>query len=73
MQTGTLKQDDYIAQACMGRHETFTPRYGWLKKGYDAVLQNGDVFKARDSIERLGVRKKYGQFYTVLVSSIQAH
>ncbi|AFV11905.1 hypothetical protein Tph_c17020 [Thermacetogenium phaeum DSM 12270] len=64
MQTGTLKQDDYIAQACMGRHETFTPRYGWLKKGYDAVLQNGDVFKARDSIERLGVGKN-------MVSSIR--
>lgn len=64
MQTGTLNQDDYIAQAWMGRHETFTPRYGWLKKGYEAVLHDGAVFKARDSIERLGVGKN-------MVSSIR--
>ncbi len=41
----------------MGRHETFTPRYGWLKKGYDAVIDDPKVFKAQDAIERLGVGK----------------
>lgn len=49
--------DDYIRQAGTGRHETFTPRYGWLKKGYDATVDNGYVFKAPDAIEILGVGK----------------
>jgi hypothetical protein len=46
-----------IAEGNLGRHETFTPRYGWLKKGYDAAKVDGYVFKAGDSIERLGVGK----------------
>ncbi len=49
--------DEYINQGTMGRHETFTPRYGWLKKGYDAVIDDPKVFKAQDAIERLGVGK----------------
>lgn len=52
-----LNVDDYIEQGNLGRHETFTPRYGWLKKGYDAVTEDGNVFKAPDAIERLGVGK----------------
>jgi len=39
------------------RHETFTPRYGWLKKGYDAAVVDGKSFNAPDAIERLGVGK----------------
>jgi hypothetical protein len=51
------------------RHETFCPRYGWLKKGYDGVagfpdadrsdLRDGDpgVFDRDDAIEILGVGK----------------
>lgn len=46
-----------ISEGNLGRHETFTPRYGWLKKGYDAAKADGNVFKAEDSIERLGVGK----------------
>ena len=49
--------NDYIEQSTIGRHETFTPRYGWLKKGYDAAVSDGNVFKAPDAIERLGVGK----------------
>ncbi|MEW6378867.1 MAG: DUF4007 family protein [bacterium] len=41
----------------MSRHETFTPRYGWLKKGYEAAISDGRVFIAQDAIERLGVGK----------------
>lgn len=52
-----LSIDEYIEQGNLGRHETFTPRYGWLKKGYDAVIADGNVFKASDAIERLGVGK----------------
>lgn len=59
-----LEQDDIIQQGKTGRHETFTPRYGWLKKGFDQVNNDGSVFKAKDSIERLGVGKN-------MVSSIR--
>ena len=41
----------------VGRHETFTPRYRWLKKGFDAAKVDGNVFSAPDAIERLGVGK----------------
>lgn len=64
MHTEALNENDYIARGGIGRHETFTPRYGWLKKGYDAVLSDKNVFKASDSIERLGVGKN-------MVSSIR--
>lgn len=29
----------------MGRHETFTPRYDWLKKGYEAAVHGGKFYK----------------------------
>ena len=57
MLTETQNLDDYIRESSIGRHETFTPRYGWLKKGYDASVSDGKVFKALDAIERLGVGK----------------
>lgn len=38
-------------------HETFPFRYPWLKKGYDAVCQDGDVFSRDDAITTLGVGK----------------
>jgi len=37
------------------RHETFCPRYGWLKKGFDATLTDPEVFDRPDAIEHLGV------------------
>jgi len=51
-----------------GRHETFTPRYAWLKRGYDAVadpnyvddkeaLAGGYIFNDDDAHHRLGVGK----------------
>ncbi|HHV34563.1 MAG TPA: DUF4007 family protein [Syntrophomonadaceae bacterium] len=57
MQSDLLNHENHIAQGRLGRHETFTPRYGWLKKGYDAVTEDGNIFKASDAIERLGVGK----------------
>ncbi len=57
MHTDAISYDEYIEQGSMGRHETFTPRYGWLKKGYDAVKEDGAVFNAVDAIERLCVGK----------------
>ncbi|HEX3151490.1 MAG TPA: DUF4007 family protein [Gemmataceae bacterium] len=38
-------------------HETFALRYPWLKKGYDAVLDDPDVFLRDDAITTLGVGK----------------
>ncbi|QTA89668.1 DUF4007 family protein [Desulfonema magnum] len=38
------------------RHETFCPRYGWLKKGFDGVRES-DIFDSPDAIEKLGVGK----------------
>jgi hypothetical protein len=46
-----------ISNGGVCRHETFTPRYGWLKKGYEAAVSDGKVFSAQDAIERLGVGK----------------
>jgi hypothetical protein len=39
------------------RHETFHPRYGWLKKGFDAARKAPDIFIAPDATTRLGVGK----------------
>ena len=38
------------------RHETFHPRFGWIKKGFDAAL-NSFVFVQEDAPVRLGVGK----------------
>jgi hypothetical protein len=45
-------------KATFGRHETFTPRYSWLKRGYDAVI-NGRryIFATDDAHHDLGVGK----------------
>ncbi|MBR8834081.1 MAG: DUF4007 family protein [Stigonema ocellatum SAG 48.90 = DSM 106950] len=45
------------------RHETFHPRFGWIKKGFDAAL-NSEVFLREDAPVRLGVGKN-------MVSSIR--
>jgi hypothetical protein len=39
------------------RHETFHPRYGWLKKGFDHASQDPSVFLAPDATTVLGVGK----------------
>lgn len=38
-------------------HETFPFRYPWLKKGFDAVREDGSVFQREDAITILGVGK----------------
>lgn len=57
MLSETLKQDEVIEKGNSGRHETFTPRYGWIKKGYEAIRENSNAFRAPNAIERLGVGK----------------
>ena len=44
-------------QPGFARHETFHPRYGWLKKGFDAAMEDGSVFHRKDATTRLGVGK----------------
>jgi hypothetical protein len=40
------------------RHETFPPRSGWLKKGFDAAVESkGQIFLQEDAQARLGVGK----------------
>jgi hypothetical protein len=36
--------------ATFGRHETFTPRYSWLKRGYDAVVNPGNNRNGRGAL-----------------------
>jgi len=57
------KQSHILTNGFFARHETFCPRYGWLKKGFDRVHgYNGaesepGIFDADDAIEKLGVGK----------------
>ncbi|EKD09459.1 DUF4007 family protein [Limnospira platensis] len=39
------------------RHETFHPRFGWLKKGFDQSEKDDRIFLAEDAPVRLGVGK----------------
>lgn len=43
------------------RHETFHPRFGWLKKGFDAVVQEPEIFLREDANVVLGVGKNMVQ------------
>lgn len=38
-------------------HETFHPRFGWLKKGFDAARKTPEIFLQDDAPVRLGVGK----------------
>lgn len=39
------------------RHETFHPRWGWLKKGFDMASIDGKIFNGEDAPVKLGVGK----------------
>lgn len=39
------------------RHETFHPRFGWLKKGFDRAIADPEVFLRDDAPVRLGIGK----------------
>lgn len=39
------------------RHETFHPRFGWLKKGFDRACADPEIFLREDAPVRLGVGK----------------
>lgn len=46
-----------IAGPTFARHETFAPRFGWLKKGFDAVARDPNAFARADAALILGVGK----------------
>lgn len=48
---------EWFENIFLARHETFCPRYGWLKKGFDAVSGDPKIFDQPDAIETLGVGK----------------
>lgn len=52
------------ANPVFARHETFHPRFGWIKKGFDAAGKNSKIFLLDDATVRLGVGKN-------MVSSIR--
>lgn len=46
-----------VEQPTFARHDTFAPRFGWLKKGYEAAVADPAVFSSEDAPVRLGVGK----------------
>ena len=46
-----------IDKYSFGRHETFALRYGWLTKGYQAWIENHEIFQSDEATIRLGVGK----------------
>jgi hypothetical protein len=57
--TQTSQQTDIskIVNPIFARHETFHPRYGWLKKGYDLATKDDNIFTDEKAPVRLGVGK----------------
>lgn len=44
-------------EGAFGRHETFTIRYGWLKRAFDEAIADPRLFYQPDAHHRLGVGK----------------
>ena len=49
--------NEAVPEPTFARHETFHPRYLWLKKAYDGVLQDPLAFRQKDAIVKFGVGK----------------
>jgi len=45
------------SKVAFGRHESFALRYGWLTKGFQAFLDNQNIFSEDEAIVKLGVGK----------------
>lgn len=46
-----------ITELIFARHETFHPRYGWLKKGFDKAIEIPNLFLTEEAPTILGVGK----------------
>lgn len=55
--TLNLKHLENSVNPVFANHETFHPRFGWLKKGFDAAKKNPGIFLQDDAPVRLGVGK----------------
>jgi hypothetical protein len=51
-----VKLDEACKQG-FGLHQTFAPRFGWLKKAFDKASENSKVFSKSDATVELGVGK----------------
>lgn len=67
---------DLACTPAFARHETFHPRYGWVKKAFDAAATDLNVFNADDAVVTLGVGKNmvrairfWGLAYRVLAQT----
>lgn len=52
-----MSQPNPSARPTLGGHETFTFRYGWLRKGVELANENGNIFSQDDALVQLGVGK----------------
>lgn len=52
-----IKTQNTVLSPIFARHETFHPRFGWLKKGFDAVTCDPNIFLSEDAHIKLGVGK----------------
>ena len=52
-----IKTEVINVKPVFARHETFHPRWSWIKKGFDAVEENPEIFVREDAPVRLGVGK----------------
>ena len=57
LNTGNSIEQKVQINPIFARHETFHPRFGWLKKGFDKVGENASLFKNDDASVILGVGK----------------
>lgn len=48
---------EQTAEPTFAGHQTFHPRFGWIKKGFDAAVEQPTVFTEQDAPVRLGVGK----------------
>ena len=48
---------EMTAETTFAAHQTFHPRFGWIKKGFDAALKDPTVFTQPDAPVTLGVGK----------------
>lgn len=59
--TKPSRMEDNSVKYVFARHETFHPRFGWIKKGFDAVVANPRIFLQEDAHITLGVGKNMAQ------------
>jgi hypothetical protein len=53
----TVSNQGTGASPAFARHETFHPRFGWLKKGFDAAVRDQHIFTREEAPVILGVGK----------------